>query len=393
MTLTELKCKNAKSREKAYKIFDGGGLYLEIMPSGAKYWRLKYRSAGKEKRLAIGVYPTVSLAKARDACIDPKRDIRKGGDPSASRQETKRLDRLNAQNTFKAIALEWHTHNYSTWSERHAKHILLRLENDVFPELGEVPIRTITPVHVVACIRKIEGRGAGEMARRAKQMCSQVFRYAVVTGRADRDVTGSLKDALKKRKVKHYGAIEVDDLPKLLAALKENDARISRQTKLAMNLTMLTFVRTSELIEATWSEIDLEKREWLIPAERMKMRQPHIVPLSEQVVEIFNELKTLNPKREHVFPSIPRPHKPMSNATILRALERMGYKHKMTGHGFRALALSAIKEKLSYTHEIVDRQLAHTPKSRVDKAYDRAKFLPQRRKMMQDWADYVDSIR
>jgi integrase len=241
-------------------------------------------------------------------------------------------------------------------------------------------------------LQKIEKRGAHEMSRRAMQYCSQIFRYAIVTGRAERNPTADLKGALKPVKHGHFAALDVKDLPEFLQAIESHEVRLFIQTRLAIRLMMLTFVRTGELIKAKWDEFDLDTGEWNIPAERMKMRRPHIVPLSKQAIVVLRELQKLSGNRDYVFASAAKPRQHMSNNTILKALERIGYKGRMTGHGFRALAMSTIKENLGYRHEVVDRQLAHAHANKVDAAYDRAKFLPERRKMMQEWADYLDDV-
>lgn len=389
--LTDKFCKNAKSEIKTKRLFDSAGLYLEVTPTGGKYWRLKYRYGGKEKRLALGVYPAVSLADARTKRDTAKRNLLNGIDPSLAKQEEKRQKSLNTENTFEAVAREWHIHNLERWSKDHGQAILHRLSKNVFPAIGFVPIKELTAPAILQMLRMIEKRGAHEIARRAMQVTGQVIRYAVVTGRAERDPTSDLRGALKPFKKGHYAALETNEIPEFLQKLYRNDARLFPLTRLAVELLMLTFVRTSELIEAKWEEFDLNTATWTIPAERMKMRKSHIVPLSKQVLSILNELKLLNSHREYVFPSQADPKKHMSNNTILFALGRMGYRGKATGHGFRALAMSTIKEQLGYRHEVVDRQLAHSHRNSVDAAYDRAKFLDERRKMMQEWADYLES--
>ncbi len=390
--LTATRCKNAKPKEKPYKLAAGEGLYLEVMPSGSRYWRFKYRFNDKEKRLALGVFPTITLAEARERRREARNLLASGLDPSEVRQDRKRQAKLNAANTFEAIAREWHEQQTNYWRDRHAANVIQRLELDIFPAIGHRPIADISPSHVLDALRKIEKRGAHEIARRAMQMCGQVFRYAIATGRADRNPAGDLKGALKPFRRGHFAALEAEDLPDFLKALEGNEARLFFQTRCAVRLLMLTFVRTSELIEATWDEFNFEGKEWLIPAERMKMRRPHIVPLSTQAVAILREMQELTGHWDLVFPNQAHPRKHMSNATVLGALKRLGYKGKMTGHGFRALAMSTIKEKLGYRHEVVDRQLAHAPRSKVDAAYDRAAFLPDRRKMMQEWGDYLDKV-
>lgn len=392
MKLTDLKIRQSQPKDKAYKITDGGGLFLQVNSNGTKYWRLKYRIMDKEKLLALGTYPAVSLAQAREKREEAKKTINQGIDPIEQKRAVKRDRVIKANNTMELIAREWHTRHYDQWSQRHADNILHRLEMDIFPVLGKLPIHAITPPILLEALQKIEDRGANEIARRALQVSGQVFRYAVVTGRAERDVSVDLKGALKKYKKSHYAAIDGQEIPALLKAIDENRPRLYRQTILAVKLLMLTFVRTSELIEATWSEFDFDKAEWHIPAERMKMRLPHVVPLSQQVITMLQELQEMNGKREFILPSLINPRKHMSNGTILGALKRLGYHKRMTGHGFRALAMSTIKEELGYRHEVVDRQLAHVPANQVDRAYDRAKFLPERRIMMQKWADYIDLL-
>jgi integrase len=265
-----------------------------------------------------------------------------------------------------------------------------RLEQDLFPVIGRKPIRDITSQMMLDVIRRIEERSAFEMARRAMQMSGHIFRYAVLTNRAEKDPTQALKGALKPYKKGNYAAMEIKEFPEFLAKLNRNEARLFPTTRIMFDLMMLTFVRTSELIKAEWSEFDLDAREWRIPAERMKMRKEHIVPLSKQAIAHLKELKRINGDTKYVFPSQRDPRKHISNNAILVALDRMGYRGIHTGHGFRALAMSTIKEKLGYRHEVVDRQLAHAPGNQVDKAYDRAKFLDERTEMMQKWADYID---
>lgn len=392
MKLTNTTCKNAKPTEKSVKLFDGQGLYLEITPAGNKLWRLKYRYNSKEKRIAFGAYPEVSLQDAREKRDNARKLLSQGYDPSLERKKKKAEILTSAENTFEKIAREWHEFNVSGWSNNHARTVLRRLEQDLFPKLGGIPIKDINAPMLLDALRAIEKRGAHEIARRALQYAGQVFRYAIVTGVGERDISTDLKGALKPFKRSHYAAMDVKDLPEFLETLHKNEARLFPQTIIAIELLMLTFVRTSELIKATWDEFDLDEGMWIIPGRRMKMRTDHIVPLSKRSIELFRTLKEMNPKREYVFPSQKNPRNHMSNNTILFALGRMGYRGTHTGHGFRALAMSAIKEKLDYRHEVIDRQLAHSPRGQVQKAYDRAQFLEDRIKMMQDWADYLNSI-
>jgi len=308
-------------------------------------------------------------------------------------KKRKRQLALDTANTFKVIADEWVEHNSGTWSKNHANTVRRRLEMDIYPKIGSLPMKEIDAPTLLPVLRAIEKRGAHEIARRALQYCGQIFRYAIVTGRGERDVSADLKGALKPFKRGHYAAMEISELPEFLNVLHKNEARLFPQTMISIQLLMLTFVRTSELIKATWDEFDFEEKMWIIPEHRMKMKRPHMVPLSDQSIELLRQLKELNPpNRIHIFPSRSNPRNHMSNNTILFALGRMGYRGTHTGHGFRALAMSTIKEKLKYRHEVVDRQLAHAPRSQIDKAYDRAKYMDERIIMMQEWADYLDGL-
>lgn len=390
--LTDKTCRAAVPGTKPIRLYDSQGLYLEISPSGGKHWRMKYRYGGKEKRLALGSYPLVSLAEARQ-----KRDIARkmlidGLDPVLIKKDERRQALAGKSNTFQAIALEWYERHTDEWDARYARTMMKRLEADVLPVIGSIPINDIRAQDLLLIVQRIEKRKAYEIAHRAIQTCNQIFRYAVITGRAERNPAADFKGALKTVKTVHYAAIDSSELPDFLASLERNDARLYLYTRLAIKFLMLTFVRTSEMVESRWEEINFEDKLWVIPAERMKMRRPHIVPLSSQALEILEQLKELSPCCPYIFPSQINARKHMSNNTVLKALDRMGYKGRMTGHGFRALAMSTIKEKLGYQHEVVDRQLAHAPKSQIDAAYDRAQYLDQRKIMMQDWADYIQAI-
>lgn len=395
MALTDIKCKNTKPADKPQKLGDSGGLYLHVMPNGAKYWRMKYRIHGKEKLLALGVYPETTLSEARDKRDAARKLVAQGTDPSAQKKEEKHLAALNAENTFEPLAREWHSKNKAKWKEKHGQDILTRLEKDIFPEIGKLPVRKITAPRLLAAIRKMEERGAHELARRARGTCEQIFAYGIGTGKADRNIALDLRGTLEAFKRGHYAAFDADKLPEFLAKLEKNEARLYPQTIRATKLLMLTFVRTSELINATWDEFDFEKKVWNIPAERMKKGRPHLVPLSRQAIALFDEQKedTNIFQTPYVFPSQIEPRKPMSNGTILGGIKRLGYKGEMTGHGFRSLAMSTIKERLGYRHEIPDLQLAHSKGNKIDAAYDRAQFIEERTKMMQDWADYIDSTK
>ena len=392
MKLTALQVKQAKPKENDYKLFDGEGLFLLVKKNGNKHWRLKYRFLGKEKLLALGSYPLFSLQDAREAKMEAKKLIAEGVDPVVHKQNSKVEAIRNVQNTFQAIALEWYENRKDIWNPRYADEVLKRLNEDIFPYIGKMPIKDIEPPLLLEVIKKIERRGALELSRRQLQKCGEIFRYAIASGRVERDPSNDIKEALKPVKKEHYASIDIEELPEFIDELKSNRARLHPTTHNALWLIMLTFVRTSELINARWEEIDFNKNRWVIPAQRMKMSKEHIVPLADQAVEILKKQEQLTGQWNHVFPSPVKPQKSISNNTILGALKRMGYQGRMTGHGFRSLAMGVVKQELGYRHEVVDRQLAHTPKNKIDKAYDRASFLEERAIMMQDWANYLDTI-
>lgn len=391
MKLNDQTCKNAKPKDKAYKLSDGGGLYLEITPKGSKLWRLKYRFLNKEKKLSIGPYPTITLAEARNRREDAKRLLANGHDPSSVKQEMKQAQIIEASNTFETIAREWHDMKKPDWSQTNTDIVLKRLENDVFPVIGKKPITTLTHTDLLNLAKSVKERGANELAKRIIQMCKHIFQYAIITSRAEKNIARDLTGMVKNDTKTHYAAIEAKDLPQFLADLRNHKAKLNRQTYLAVEFLMLTFVRTGEMIKAEWSEFDLTARQWVIPAPRMKMKREHLVPLSDQAICILEELRKLHNHPVYVFPSRNSRNNHMSNNTILMALRRMGYGGIMTGHGFRSLAMSTIMEKLGYRHEVPDLQLAHSKGGDVNRAYDRAKFLPDRIKMMQEWADYIDA--
>jgi integrase len=396
MKLTEITCKNAKHdnpKSKApKKLSDGQGLSLWVMPNGSKYWKFAYRYGGKQKTLSIGVYPDISLKQARAKRVEAKDLLNGNQDPSLEKKKQKIMQVQDSENTFQTVALEWYDNRKDIWKPRYAAEVIKRLEEDIFPEIGDYPIKDIEPLLLLQTIRKIEKRGALDLAKRQLQKCGEIFRYAIATGRGVRDPSQDIKEALKPVKKTHFAALDPEELPELLKDINTNKARLYPTTINAMKLMLLTFVRTKELIEGTWDEIDFERKLWTIPAERMKMGKEHIVPLADQTIAILKEQKEIARHWPHLFPSPNKPRQSISNNTILVALKRMGYQGRMTGHGFRALAMSTIKQELHYRHEVVDRQLAHVPKSKIDRAYDRAMFLEERKKMMQDWADYIDRI-
>jgi len=390
--LSAQEVKNAKPGEKAIKFSDGLGMYLEIAPTGAKYWRMKYRFAGKEKRLALGVYPEVSLKEARRKRDDARKLLASGRDPGETRKAEKRARLLAAENSFEAVAREWYGKQVHTWVKTHAKDVLRRLEVNIFPPLGYRPLAEIDAPELLATIRKIEARGAYDLAHRVLAVCGQVFRYGVATGRCSRDVTGDLRGALTPHKKKHQAAVRPEELPDLLRKIETYDKDTGDTlTRLALQLMAATFVRTSELIGAKWEEFDLDAAVWAIPPERMKMKTEHLVPLSRQALGILEEIKPIAGRSAFVFPGRNR-DKPISNNTMLFALYRMGYKGKMTGHGFRAVA-STIMNESGFRPDVIERQLAHCERNEVRGAYNRAEYLPERRQLMQWWADYLDGVK
>ncbi|MCC6198506.1 MAG: integrase arm-type DNA-binding domain-containing protein [Burkholderiales bacterium] len=392
MPLTDRAVRNAKPDKRAKRMWDGGGMYLEISPAGGKWWRLKYRIDGKEKRLSLGVFPDVSLAAARERREAARKLIAAGIDPSAQRKADKHEALVRDAGSFEHIAREWHGKRSAIWKPEHAATVLRRLEVNLFPDLGALPVAEITAPQLLAAARKVEGRGAHHLAHRIVSIAGQVFRYAIATGRCERDASSDLRGALTPHKAVNQPAIKPHELPALLAAIDGYPSIGERQTALALRLLCLTFVRTSELIGAEWTEfrdLDGKAPTWEVPAKRMKMKQEHIVPLARQAVEILRELRTNGGDSRYVLPGV-NPDKSISNNTLLFALYRLGYKGKMTGHGFRAVASSALNE-VGFRADVIERQLAHKEPNKVRSAYDRAEHLPERRKMMQQWADMVDA--
>jgi integrase len=387
MPLTDVAIRAAKPREKAYKLADSQGLYLEVMPGGAKYWRLKYRIDGREKRLAIGVYPAVSLLAARKARDAAKDQLREGLDPGHEKKMAKLQRSLERENSFEAVAREWHENKKSAWTERHAKRILTLLERELFPFIGARPIGQVTAPELLAVVRKVESRNALELARKVIQTASQVFRYAIATARAERDPAPDLRGALKPRVVQHMQRISESEVPELMKKVAAYDGEA--QTRLAIELLALTFVRTAELRHAEWTEIDEKRAEWRIPPEKMKMRIPHIVPLSKQALAVIRQLRELNGRWRWLFPSRNDAKKPISENTVLYALYRMGYHSRMTGHGFRGLASTILNEH-GFHADWIERQLAHSERDSVRAAYNHAQYLSERKRMMQWWGDYLE---
>lgn len=399
--LSDSQIKRARAQTKLMKLFDGHGLYLEVHPSGGKFWRFRYRKPdGKETTIGFGPYPEVSLVEARNKRTEARRVLLDGGDPLQQREQMRRESVRATEYTFRKVATEWHQLKEKAWSPAYAHNVLHRLELDIFPDLGRLPIDEVTHRDLIDVFRKIEARGAHEIAKRNKAVCSQIFSYAIQTGVAKRNLVVDMKDVLQPVPSGNFPAISSDELPRFLQALRSNEACMQPLTRMGLRLLMLVFVRTSELIETPWAEIEEGKSEWIIPWYRMKLgkrrlnpiKKDHFVPLSRQSLQLLAELRKLTGGGRFLFPNLRDRNRPMSNNAFLKALERMGYKGDMSGHGFRALAMSTIKEKLGYRHEVVDRQLAHVEKNKVTRAYDRAEFIDERRVMMQAWADYIDNL-
>ena len=390
MALSDIKIRQAKPKDTPYKLADGQNLFLHIQPNGGKYWRYRYNWLGKEKTLALGIYPDVSLAQARERREQARKQRAGGVDPGEFKKEQKRQAMAEDGNTFEIIAREWLEMKASSWTAYYSKQVRQRLENDIFPKLGHRPITAITAPDLLKVVKQIEARDAIEIAHRAMQVCGQIFTYGIITDRVDRNPATDLRGALKAPVKNNYAYLSHNQLPEFLKKLEAYDAG-HIQTKLAIKMLLLTFVRTNELCGAKWAEIDLANKEWRIPAERMKMRNPHIVPLSSQVLDILGILKKLNGHREYVFPSVQVPRKCMSNNTMLFAIYAMGYKKKTTGHGFRATASTILYESGLFERDAIERQLSHQERSRVVAAYNHSEHLPKRRIMMQWWADYLDT--
>lgn len=392
MPLTDVKIKQAKPREKSYRLSDERGLYLEISPSGGKWWRLKYRFDKKEKRLSLGVYPDVSLAVARERRDEARKLLANGADPSQHRKAAKQTKAGLLQNSFEAVTREWHTKQTKIWSPSHAEKVIRRFERDVFPWIGSRPIADITTPELLKVLHRIEGR-AVETAHRAMQTCGQVFRYAIATARAEYDITASMRGALRPWKPEHFPSIT--DPSKIGPLLRDIYAyRGALPVQCALRLAPLVFVRPAELRLAEWGEFDMNKALWVIPTVRMKMKRDHMVPLASQAVEILRELHPLTGEGKYVFAGR-TPDKPLSENTLNAALRRMGYstKGEITGHGFRAMARTVLDEVLGFPPDIIEHQLAHAVRGPLGRAYNRTTHLQERERMMQQWANYLDTLR
>lgn len=391
MPLTDIAIRAAKAADKTQKLFDGGGLYLEISPAGGKWWRLKYRVDGKEKRISLGVYPDVSLKDARERRDDARRLLANGVDPGENRKAQKAARIERGANSFETIAREWFVKHSVTWAKSHASKVIQRFENDIFPWLGGRPIAEITAPELLSALRRIETRGALDTAHRAQQNCGQVFRYAVATGRAERDPSGDLRGALPPTRHENFASltdpVAVGELLRAIDGFKGTFV-----VRCALLLAPMLFVRPGELRKAEWQGINLEKAEWRYFVTKTKTE--HLVPLARQAAAIFQELHALTGHGRYVFPGRD-PQKPMSEAAVNAALRRMGYdtKTEITGHGFRAMARTILAEELHQKPEVIEHQLAHKVSDALGTAYNRTKFLKERTAMMQLWADYLEKLK
>jgi integrase len=393
MSLTATAVKQAKPKTKSFKISDGRGMYLQVMPNGSKYWRMKYRYLGREKTLALGVYPDVSLAEARRRREEARAMLANGTDPSEQKRITKLACFEEASNSFKSVSLEWFSKKMLDRSKSHRDRTIRALEKDIFPYIGSRPIAHLAAPDVLRVLRKIEARGAVETAHRAKQTMGQIFRYAVVTAKADRDPTADLKGALINPKKKHLASItNPTEVGKLLLAMDGYQGTLVVRT--ALLISPLLLCRPGELRHMEWNEINSQEERWEIPAEKMKIRQPHIVPLSRQALDLLMKIHSLTGRGKYVFPSARGASRPLSENGVRTALRSMGYTNQqMTPHGFRAMGRTLLDEELNYRLDWIEQQLAHTVRDANGRAYNRAAYLAQRKEMMQTWANYLDDLR
>ena len=393
LPLTDTDCRTAKPVDKDYSMFDGGGLYLLVKASGTKSWRFKYtKPDGKSGLTAFGDYPTLSLKEARHKREEARALLSQGIDPVAHKVAKKQESVRATENSFERIAREWHSKNAARWTENHAERILTRLNNDIFPVIGKAPIDTLRARDLLEALRPMEKRGAIDLAQRARQYVNSIMRYAVVTGRCEFNPAADLSEAITTRKAVHRAALPLTRLPELVQRIEGYPGRLL--TRQALQLTLMTFVRSSELRGMRWAELDMERAEWHIPAERMKMKSPHVVPLSTQALHILETIRPLTGRFELVFVGDHNAERMMSENTVNAALRRLGYDTKVDicGHGFRTMASSAMNESGFWNPDAIERQLAHVERNTVRAAYiHKAEFLPERRRMMQWWSDYLDA--
>ena len=386
MPLNDMQIRRAKPEAKAYTLGDGQGLSLLIEPNGSKSWRFRYRFAGKPKVISLGVYPTITLAEARSRRDDARKLVAEGKNPSEVRKEQKIALQTESESAFEKIATEWHHMKSAKWSEGYASDIMEAFQNDIFPDVGTRLVGEIKPLELLNVLRKIEKRGALEKMRKVRQRCSEVFRYAIATGRAEYNPAADLSSALEVHQSNHFPFLKADEIPEFLRALEGYTG--SHLVQIATKLLMITGVRTIELRAALWQEFDLDNAIWEIPAERMKMRRAHLVPLSTQALDLLNELKIMTGNYRYVFPGRNDPNKPMSEASINQVIKRIGYGGKLTGHGFRH-SLSTILYEQGYEAAWIEIQLAHVDKNSISGTYNYAQYLSQRRLMLQWYSDFI----
>jgi integrase len=388
--LTDTRVRTIKAGKKTNKLTDGRGLYLEVTPSGGKLWRYRYRLEGKENIFAIGEYPAIGLAEARTARDAARALVKQGINPTQQRNIDKSHRQKENANTFKIVANQWIESRARSWTAEYASKARASLEKDVFPKLGDLPIKSITSPAIMAVLKKIEARGAATQALFARQLVSSTFRHAIINGLADNDPAFPLRDVIARRQVEHHKHLERRDLPAFLRALEDYTGQM--QTVIALKLALLTAVRPGELCGAAWAEFDLEANEWRIPKERMKMRALHIVSLSRQAVELINQLRPLTEDEKFLFHSQSTKGGAIPVATLRNAIRRMGYQDKVSPHGFRG-TFSTILNERGYKPDIIERQLAHTEQNKVRAAYHHAEYLSERKTMLQDWADMLDAMK
>jgi len=386
--LNDTRIRNARRTSKPRKLTDSAGLYLEVRPTGAKLWRYRYRIEGKENVFVIGEYPEIGLSEARSERDNARKLVKEGIHPRNARKAILAAKIHENKNTFQAVAGEWMEQHKPKWTPAYLRQVDKFISINVFPFIGALPVRSVTSAHLLEIIKRVEKR-APTVAFLIRQWISGIFRYAVATLRADGDPTTALKGAISRPKVEHHKPLETVEIPKLLRKLETY--RGYRSTAIALKLLLLTFVRPVELRGAEWSEFDLVACEWRIPAERMKMREPHIVPLSLQAMKLLRELKTINGDNRFLFPNVRRPKAYMSATTLNRAIEYIGFSGKFSAHGFRSTASTVLNEQ-GYRSDVIERQLAHAPRDKVRASYNQAQYLPERKQMMKDWAKYIDAL-